>query len=671
MRILPGSGWSVFRCTIIAILSLSVVSAWGDANSWLKPTSGNWEEPQWSQGMLPNSGHSVMITNAGWKAVQIAPSTVQNFPNSLTVYSITVASPVDSYNTLLLNSTGFGRPLTANYSILIGSGAAMTMNSSALRLAGPTGVGLSVAGEFNQNEYSEVIGNQVDVGWDGPGVYNLNTGLLQLQHLFVGGRYPGVFNHNAGSNSPGILHLRTGGTYNLRKGVFNGTTYTDAGSVFRQDGGRVYSHLEFHGGQYILNNGMNYGGVTLSVYGDYRRGSASAIQNGGTNLGPIYLGGDNGSGSYTLSNGVVQAPVLALDMGGGFSQNGGTVTTPGAITLSWGYYDRGLAIGSGYALNGGFLSSTGISMEISSFSQNGGTNQIAGGLQLISPGWYGRTSYGLHGGLLVTENTSLGASTSGGFFQSGGTHRVANTVGISGPLSWGSWDWRGYEMSGGQLITSNLSLMPGAIFRQTGGTIAQSGITTLNAASLFPGPGTQQLGRLQLSGTNGLTMPSKASSIVRFRNSTAFTWDSTASLMIDNWSGSPAGGGSQRIIFGQSSAALTPQQLTKISFRYPAGFAWGMYSAKILSSGEIVPDGLPPTGRNPSRLALRKLPDSTVQITVAGDAGYDYGILISEDLANWNLWTNRVATNGTFSVVDPKRVDDWPYRRFYRAVLMQ
>ena len=39
----------------------------------LKPTSGSWEEGQeWSLGILPGSGQTVLITNEGWKAVQIS-----------------------------------------------------------------------------------------------------------------------------------------------------------------------------------------------------------------------------------------------------------------------------------------------------------------------------------------------------------------------------------------------------------------------------------------------------------------------------------------------------------------------------------------------------------------------------------------------------------------------
>ena len=669
MCVLPRSHWG--RCTAIMLFTISALNVFADANSWLKPTSGNWEEPQWSQGILPNYGHAVMITNAGWKAVQIAPSTAQNFPDSLTVYSITVASPVDSFNTLLVNYAGFDRPVTVNYNLTIGPGAAMNILSSALRLNGPPGVGLSVGGEFNQNDNSQVIGNQGDVGWVGPGVYNFNSGLIQLQHLFVGGPNHGIFNQNGGSNSPGIVHFENGGIYNLRDGDFNGTTYTSDGTVFRQDGGRVHSLLEFHGGQYILNNGTNYGGVSAPVYGNYERGYASVIQNGGAIYGPVTVGGEvQGGGSYTLSNGVISAPSIAVGMLGDFHQLGGTVTTPGTIGVHYGRYIRSDMRPGKFTLDGGSLSCGGLQIDVSSFTQNGGTNQIAGNLTFRGT-WYGTTEYELHNGLLTTENTWVQEATSGGFFQSGGTHRVAQVLYISSSRSQGPF-WRGYEMSGGQLILTDLSVFSGGTFRQTGGTLTQSGGTLLDTGNLFPGPGTQQFGALQLSQTNNLTMPSGASSLVRFQNSSAMVWLGTNTfLIVSNWAGSTLGGGAHRIIFGNSSAALTPQQVAKISFRNPANFAYGTYPAKILPSGEIVPDGVPPTGHNPSRLAIRKLPDSTVQITVTADPGYNYGVLTSDDLINWSFWTNRVATSGSFTVVDPNNVEWWPWRRFYKAVLMQ
>src|SRR5438105_5375235 len=71
------------------LLSLVTVSGQSGAiNSWTKPSSGFWEEPYWSLGVLPNSSQSVLITNQNWKAVAITPSTASNFPDSVTVGSL-------------------------------------------------------------------------------------------------------------------------------------------------------------------------------------------------------------------------------------------------------------------------------------------------------------------------------------------------------------------------------------------------------------------------------------------------------------------------------------------------------------------------------------------------------------------------------------------------------
>ena len=674
MCTLPRSCWA--RSAGTTVLVLSTLHSFADANSWLKPTSGNWEEPYWSQGILPNYGHAVMITNAGWKAVQIAPSTAQYYPDSLTVYSITVASPVDSYNSLLLNYAGFDRPVTANYNITVGPNAAITMFSSALRLNGPPGVGLSIGGEFNQNDSSHVYGNQADVGWVGPGVYNFNSGTIDLQHLFVGGPNHGIFNHNGGSNATRIVHLESGGEYNFRDGDFNGEVYFGENAIFRQDGGRLHSPLTIFRGQYILNGGVNFGDVTIPVYAEYQNGDAAAYQNGGTSLGSIYLGGQ-GSGSYIISNGVVQAPTIAVRMGGAFRQAGGTVSTPSALNVRGGSCCRGQSVYAYFNLDGGALSSTGMDVALASATQTGGTNQLAGDLTISFPAWYGSSRYTLNGGLLTASNTIV-SWPQGGFVQNGGTHRIANQLTISESSS--AYDVRGYVLNGGQLIVPNIVVSGRARFERSGGTLTQTGTITLISSHIYAGPGTQQFGALglgtlvpsynSLETNSTLHMPSDPS-IVRFRNSAAQVWPADATLVVTGWNGSQAGGGSHRIIFGNSSAALTSQQLAKIFFRTPGGLAYGTYQAKILPTGEIVPDGLPPTGHNPSRLAIRKLPDSTVQITVTADPGYNYGVLTSTDLATWNLWTNRVATNGTFTVVDPNSVEWWPYRRFYKAVLMQ
>ncbi len=169
------TGRYVYCLAVVNFIVTSVVSAGGQVNSWTKPSNGNWEEPYWSLGLLPTNGHSVMITNGGWKAVTIAQSTTQTHPESLNVNSVTVSSPLDSFNVLFFNYAGLQSPLTVN-SLTVASNAELRMLSSALRLNGPTGTGMSIGGEFNQEDSSLVIGNQIDIGYIGPGVYNLASG---------------------------------------------------------------------------------------------------------------------------------------------------------------------------------------------------------------------------------------------------------------------------------------------------------------------------------------------------------------------------------------------------------------------------------------------------------------------------------------------------------------
>src|SRR5438477_1445298 len=84
----------------------------GQVNSWRKTTSGNWEEPFWSAGTLPNSNSYVMFTNAGWKALALSPST-RAYPAALSVRDLAISSPADSFNTLMLNLLGVLTPLKA------------------------------------------------------------------------------------------------------------------------------------------------------------------------------------------------------------------------------------------------------------------------------------------------------------------------------------------------------------------------------------------------------------------------------------------------------------------------------------------------------------------------------------------------------------------------------
>ncbi len=164
-------------------------------NVWTSPTSGNWQDVgSWSLG-VPATNQTIWLTNAGWKAVQISAATAQNFPQSLNVNAINISSPTNTFNTLLLNFAGSGRPLTVK-ALTVASNSAVTMFSSALQINGPTGSGMMVGGQFNQSD-SVVAGNQVNVGYIGTGVYNFNSGYFTVSQLWLGGGDNlGVFNQN-------------------------------------------------------------------------------------------------------------------------------------------------------------------------------------------------------------------------------------------------------------------------------------------------------------------------------------------------------------------------------------------------------------------------------------------------------------------------------------------
>ena len=88
-----------FNFRFVAVIYISLASGSLQAvttNSWTSAVSGSWQDLTWSLGAAPGPGQAIMLTNEGWKAVAINPSTAQEFPQMLSVYSINVASPTNS-----------------------------------------------------------------------------------------------------------------------------------------------------------------------------------------------------------------------------------------------------------------------------------------------------------------------------------------------------------------------------------------------------------------------------------------------------------------------------------------------------------------------------------------------------------------------------------------------
>jgi hypothetical protein len=648
------------HCVSLLPLSLLVSAFYfadpcrAEDNVWIGAASGNWEDASWSLGIVPATNQIIWITNAGWKAVQIGAATEQLFPQSLNVDAINISSPTNSFNSLLLNFAGAETPLTVK-ALMVGSNSAVVMNSSALQINGANGSGMVIGGKFDQND-SVVAGNQVNVGYVGPGVYNFNSGYFTVSQLFVGGDGNlAVFNQSGGTNGFGVTHLE-GGTYVLSNGWYGATIDFDTFGTFRQHSGVLASDLTIFNGNYLLAGGIHQGWTVVPSPDGFAAGLATMLQTGGTNTGDLEIG-SYGTGIYTMSNGVCNASGISVGPDGVYSQQDGTLEVSGAISISEQQDATGFSAGQ-FNVSGGQVSSSGLYLQ-GFYSQTGGTNLTAGDLIMNNI----ESSVTLAGGLLTANNFIVNAGWQGGVALTGGTLIITNDLSIGGinlP------NWCGFNC-GGQLSVSNIWVAPLGIFSCGNGAIAQSGILTLTNASLYSGSNCAQLGALRLAtggATNSTLYLVSPTSMISFNDSSSVAWSSEPRLIIEGWGSSLNGGGLQQVIFGNNSNGLTATQLAQIQFHNPAGLASGMYPARILANGEIVPAAAAPSVAS---MALQPQPGG-MKVTLQGVAGRTYLIETSTDLVHWAPWTNQLNTTGTMTVTDTDATN-YP-ARFYRAQLM-
>lgn len=622
------------RQAMLVTIVFCLSAAHAQVNTWTNFGSGRWQDPFWSLGVLPGFGQSILITNGSSKTVTISAATAQDFPQSLSIDSLILQSPDVSSNTLLLDDVGFDVPLTAR-SIVISTNCAITLVSSSLNITGPSGVGMSVGGTLAQDAASVVAGGQMDVGFIGRGVYHLNDGFLTVTQVFLSGldQTNTVFVQDGGVNAAGIVHLQSG-TYLLNDGQYDTTTYFTGGTLV-QHGGTLLRGTEGGDADYFLTGGTNFAGVT----------AGTAVQTGGLLHGHVSVL----DGSYTLSNGVVDVGAMSLDGRAYFAQYGGTVRISGAISTSGHGFGRGTSwdwFHGAYWLGGGTLSCAEMNMPDGSYFQAGGTNIVTGSIT-VAPYGAGPAPCPFHvaGGTLIASNITIGpAGAYGGLIQSGGQIFVSNlTIGSPSPQN-----------------------LPGQ-FLQTGGTIHQSGVFTLNASSsVTVAPGDQEFGLLQ-SGWGSLTFASNAPTIIHLAGI------SNLSLVINNWSGSFAGGGTHQILLRNASTPIPQSLVSGLRFHNPAGVPADIYQARILSTGEVVPIAFPtapwlspyPGGR----LWLSLRTDRTLRLDFQGTAGSNYLIQSSSNLLDWAAYTNVGPPDSVLTVPNVWATNALPL--FYRANLIQ
>src|SRR3954470_3614453 len=236
---------------LACILLFCTHSAFADSpiNAWIKSGSGDWQEQtSWSLGALPGPGQSIMLTNQGWKAIAIRPSTVQSFPDSLNVSSVILGGYTDSFNILLLNYAGYEVPLTTG-SMNVGTNSGITALASILTVSTNSGPGdLSLFSAFNQGEQAIVNAHVINLGnitnaAAGFGAYNQTNGAVNADEVSLANG--STFNQFDGANDFGTLWMGAAnstsnyGNYNMFNGWLTANSIEIYRGAFNQNGGSV------------------------------------------------------------------------------------------------------------------------------------------------------------------------------------------------------------------------------------------------------------------------------------------------------------------------------------------------------------------------------------------------------------------------------------------------
>lgn len=215
--------------------------------------------------------------------------------------------------------------------------------------------------------------------------------------------------------------------------------------------------------------GSNWGGTVPSA-NDY-----AYIENGGTAT--ISLPGEN-CNSLTVGGGIIDMAVGSISTvnesisSGTFIQSGGTNSVAGYLDL--GSYALGTPT---YNMSGGALFAGSLNLSYgdkASFNQSGGTVTVASAVYLS-----GTETYSLSGGgVLSAGNLDISSYHTGAFAQSGGVNTVSGSLNVSQ----GS-----YGLSGGSVFATNVTI--GTQDESTGATLSQSG-GEMTAAFVLIAPAT-------------------------------------------------------------------------------------------------------------------------------------------------------------------------------------
>jgi hypothetical protein len=456
----------VLHLSAVAASLLVTRSAFATARVWLDTDGLFWSNTAgWQGGVVPVSGDTVSVgtLNGGTSSPTLNYSSTYTGVglSSLDINSTGLTGTVtfsQSLGTMIANteivgdtiagnvySQNGGTNTVANLTLgnQVGGAGTYSLSGSGIVNAGILVVGASGSGGFTQSGGNVTITNFLAVGGNN-GLYTLSGGNLTINggYAVIGAVAHAAFN-------------QTGGTFNLGGSPFylDGSTTSGANTTYSLSGtGSIIS--------------ADYEGV-----GSPGAGSALFTQSGGTNsfqAGGTLALGENGSATYTLSNGTLASwNVIVGDSGAStFNQSGGNHTSTGTLTI-------GFAANGIYNLTGGSLTAanevigsaneTTNSAGNGTFNQNNGTHFVSGNVTLgyvnASNGAYNLTAGNFTIGTTATPGALLiGNGGSGSYFQQGGNLSLpGGYIGLSNYNGGGGGSGTA-EIEGGSVVATTIEL---------------------------------------------------------------------------------------------------------------------------------------------------------------------------------------------------------------------
>jgi hypothetical protein len=491
------------------------VSAVGQTNSWIEPSSYFWDEPaSWSLGVLPDvTQNAVVITNANSKTVFLDSVTATN-TSALTVSNLAISAANGETNTLQIRMGDPSATLNILSGLSVGSGGAVGVSISALTVGGISNGCLSVDGHVSVLAGGTVTDTNASsftvVGNVGTGIASVSGGVFHGSTVYLGSK----------TGSYGVVSLGAGSLVCRDRLLVGGN---GAGAVW-QSGGQliatnVLTAVGFLGpGQVTISNGTALAG-DLAIGCCYtQRGAtaASALTIAGGQFGAngdYTMVGCSGVGEMSVAGGVVDLNSLlsiGIDKG-----TGAVWVVDGQLTVTNGDTFVGCSGTGQMIVSNGILQATAVYVGSDPFMISLGSTISGAATGNVSGGVSEGTLTVAGGTMIAGSNLLVGADigTTGMVWATGGQIIATNDATAAGYMSTG-------RMTVSNGVVETLGMFVGQL-GDAQGTLTVAGGTLVSWADVVVGDcATNAAGQIILNGGNLIVTNAGHNAVLDVRHGT-------------------------------------------------------------------------------------------------------------------------------------------------------